>query len=453
MTLDRGQILAGKYLVERTLGEGGFGIVLEATHLVLGERVAIKVLKAELARDEVVVARFLREARAAARIRGEHVARVLDVGSSPGEPPYIVMEHLVGNDLGKLVATRGALPVATAIDHILQACTALAEAHALGIVHRDVKPSNLFLTTRPDGTPSLKVLDFGIAKAAPTSDAAPSFTRTQDVVGTPLYMAPEQMRSAKVVDRRTDVWALGATLYELLAGKPAFDGATVSDIYAMVLTESPAPLDVSVPAPVAAAIACCLEKTAERRFPDVTSFAAAIAPFGTGRVGAPTVGAMTAGSLPPASLPVTTLPQTVLAQRHTLALSPIATAPRARTRRGALLALLALAAVVGAAIAVYPRARVGAASRPAPAPAPTAAPDATVAEVASEPAPTPETAAPAAVVTELQARATTPASAKQRQTKSRKQPEAKLEPKPEVDPEPSAPAASSPRGVATSRFE
>jgi serine/threonine-protein kinase len=321
------------------LGEGGFGVVLEAEHLGHGGRVAIKLLRPELAVQAPIVARFLREARALASMRGEHVARILDVASGPGEP-FIVMEYLKGNDLGKLVAARGALPVASAVDHVLQACTAIAEAHALGIVHRDIKPSNLFLTTRPDGSACIKVLDFGIAKAiTPNANGAASITRTQDVVGTPLYMAPEQMRSAKIVDPRTDVWALGATLYELLAGKPAFGGATISEIYAMVLTDAPAPLASEIPAPIVAAVLRCLEKKPEHRFPDVASFAAAIAPYASSRV-APLA---TSPSLGPVAMPVV-MPETISAQHYTLPLGTIATAGR-RARTPVLAALAAIAAL------------------------------------------------------------------------------------------------------------
>jgi serine/threonine protein kinase len=351
----RAQILAGKYRALRALGEGGFGVVLEAEHLGHGGRVAIKVLHAELAEKPHVLARFQREARALAALRGEHVARILDVVTLPGEAPFIVMELLRGNDLGKLVASRGALPVATAVDHVLQACSAIAEAHALGLVHRDIKPSNLFLTARPDGSPCIKVLDFGIAKSTHSTSGPTSITRTQDVVGTPLYMAPEQMRSSRTVDARTDIWALGATLYELLAGTPAFGGATVSDVYAMILTDSPAPLPASVPAPLASAIARCLAKRPEDRFPDVAALHAALAPFGSGR--APRLdetGAAQAMSVPPVAF------DTLPVQSYTL---PLGTVARDRTRAPLFAALAVVVAgaglfgITGASASVTPAAR------------------------------------------------------------------------------------------------
>jgi len=448
--LSFGHILAGKYRVERVLGEGGFGVVVEAEHLVLGGRVAIKVLKREAAAQEHVVARFLREARSAARIQSEHVVRVLDVGSAPGEPPYIVMEHLRGNDLAKVVGTRGALPVTTAVDYALQTCIALAAAHALGIVHRDIKPSNLFVTSRPDGTPCIKVLDFGIAKAMPTAEDGPSLTRTQDVVGTPLYMAPEQMRSARVVDARTDVWALGATLYELLAGTPAFAGATLSDIYAAVLTDTPAPLGPSVPPALATVIARCLAKKPEQRFADITALAASLAPFGSGRV-APLAspGALTGAPMDASSLPLGgSLPDTLLAMHHTVALGTIANARSRRSWRTALVAGVGLALVI-ASVVIVPRARAVAA--PATPPAPTVQANLDPAPAPPEPAaavdalPTHTPATPAAKTT---ARAMRPRKAGA--PAAAEVPAAREEPAPAPPP----PAASSgPRGVATSRFE
>src|SRR4051812_480796 len=210
-----GQILGGKYRVDRVLGAGGMGMVVAATHLQLDERIAIKFLLPEALRNPEAVARFGREAKAAVKIRGEHVARVIDVGSFENGAPYMVMEHLDGRDLSSFIHERGAMPMSDAVDAVLQACEALAEAHALGIVHRDLKPANLFLTRRPDGTPSIKVLDFGISKlTAPGADH--SMTKTSAVMGSPLYMSPEQMTASRGVDARTDIWALGVVLYELL---------------------------------------------------------------------------------------------------------------------------------------------------------------------------------------------------------------------------------------------
>ncbi len=282
-----GQVLAGKYRIERTLGEGGHGVVLAAWHVALNERVAIKLLKPEVAEDRETVARFLREARASVRIKGEHVTRVLDVGSTATGTPYMVMEHLVGSDLSSLVEAKGWLPLSVAVDYVLQTCEALAEAHALGIVHRDIKPSNLFLTTRTDGSPCVKVLDFGISKAMETRGGSSpdlNLTQTQTVLGSPQYMAPEQMRSSRRVDGRTDIWAIGATLHELLTGRPPFDAKTMPELFAMIL-QDPAPRlserRPEMPEMLEQIVAKCLEKDPERRFADVHQLARALAPFGS----------------------------------------------------------------------------------------------------------------------------------------------------------------------------
>jgi len=282
-----GEILAGKYRVERVLGEGGHGVVVAAQHLTLGERVAIKVLRPEVAQDHETVTRFVREARAAVRIKGEHVTRVLDVGSLPSGMPFMVMEHLEGADLSTVIEQKGWLPVSTAVDYVLQTCEALAEAHALGIVHRDIKPSNLFLTTRPDGSPCIKVLDFGISKAIPAhgADAAEmNLTQTQTVLGSPQYMAPEQMRSSKRVDGRTDIWALGTTLHELLTGHPPFEAKTMPELFAMILQDPPPRLvdrRPDMPPALEVVVARCLEKDPEKRYADVNELARALGPLGS----------------------------------------------------------------------------------------------------------------------------------------------------------------------------
>ena len=237
--------------------------------------------------DTGTVARFLREARAAVRMKGEHVTRVLDVASLPSGLPYIVMEHLEGADLASVVETKGWLPISLAVDYVLQTCEALAEAHALGIVHRDIKPSNLFLTTRADGSPCIKVLDFGISKAMATPDGrAPelNLTQTQAILGSPQYMAPEQMRSSKRVDGRTDIWAIGATLHELLTGAPPFEAKSMPELFAMILEDAPPRLcerRPDVPPALEAVVARCLQKDPGKRFADVHELARALAPLGS----------------------------------------------------------------------------------------------------------------------------------------------------------------------------
>jgi serine/threonine-protein kinase len=282
--LHEGDLIAGKYRVERVLGDGGMGVVVAARHLELGERVALKFLLPEAAQNPEARLRFVREARAAVRIKGEHVARVFDVGTREDGTPFIVMEYLEGHDLGRLVEAHGALAVENAVHYVLQACEAVAQAHAVGIVHRDLKPANLFLTTSPDGSPLVKVLDFGISKSMSVfaRTLSPDITTLNAAVGTPQYMSPEQARDAGNVDARTDVWGLGAILYELLAGKAAFDGDSVPAIVMMIATEEPAALESSspdLPAPLAAVVRRCLQKNRDDRFANVAELARALAPF------------------------------------------------------------------------------------------------------------------------------------------------------------------------------
>jgi serine/threonine-protein kinase len=279
--------LLGKYRIERVLGMGGMGVVVAATHVTLEERVAIKFLLPHALSNAEAVARFLREARAAVRIKSEHVARVTDVGQLENGSPYMIMEYLDGADLGSIAHRRGALPIEDSVEYVLQACEAIAEAHALGIIHRDLKPANLFVVQRADGTPSVKVLDFGISKVAGLSASAGSgsdlgMTKTSTIMGSPLYMSPEQMASARDVDPRTDVWALGAILYELLAGKVPFQADTITQLCAMILQQpAPALRNARPDAPEAlqGVIQRCLEKDRNLRYANVAEFANALAPF------------------------------------------------------------------------------------------------------------------------------------------------------------------------------
>jgi serine/threonine-protein kinase len=278
--LREGEIIAGKYRIQHVLGEGGMGCVVSARHLLLNQDVAIKFLLPAAARDPQYVERFFREARAAAAMKSEHVVRVIDVGTLDGGMPYMVMEHLAGIDLAARVQQRGPLPVEEAINYTLQACEALAEAHAVGLVHRDIKPSNLFLTRRTDGSPLVKLLDFGIAKAVSAVDGA--LTATGAVMGSPNYMSPEQIRSAKTVDARSDIWSLGATLHELLTGMPPFVADTFWALCAAIVTDPPVRLGTLRPdaaSGLQAVILRCLEKDPARRFPSVAALAHELAPF------------------------------------------------------------------------------------------------------------------------------------------------------------------------------
>jgi serine/threonine-protein kinase len=286
MPFPPGSVLAGKYRVERLLGEGGMGWVVVATHLQLEQRVAIKFMHAGHTTDQPdAVARFLREARAAARIQSEHVARVADVGTLDNGAPYLVMEYLEGQDLEALLQSRRPIPLMLAVDYALQACEGLAEAHAAGIVHRDLKPANLFLARRSDGTVRVKLLDFGISKLAPLMGGTPDvgMTSTQALMGSPLYMSPEQLRSSKNVDRRADIWSMGVILYEMFGGRSPFEADTLPEVCARIMAEPPATLGSikpELPPALDGVIMRCLEKDPMRRFPDVASLAQALAPFG-----------------------------------------------------------------------------------------------------------------------------------------------------------------------------
>jgi serine/threonine protein kinase len=283
LNLEPGCVLAGKYRIERVLGQGGMGVVLSAYHVQLEQRVAVKLMLPHATASDEAVARFLREARAAARISSEHVARVFDVGALETGEPYMAMEYLEGSDIAQLLAQRSRLPVEEAIDYLLQACEALAEAHAVGIVHRDLKPSNLFLVSRMDGRRFVKVLDFGISKM--TGGSGPSSalsTVTSALMGSPLYMSPEQMSSSKNVTASTDVWALGVVLYELVSGKPPFNGDTLPQVCARVMSEPPPPLSgraPGLPPALYEVVDRCLEKEPTARYPSVAELARALEPL------------------------------------------------------------------------------------------------------------------------------------------------------------------------------
>jgi serine/threonine-protein kinase len=277
-----GDIVAGKYRVEGVLGEGGMGVVLRATHLELDCPVALKLVRSELAQNEQAISRILQEARALAQLRCEHVARVLDVGRLEGGNPFIVLEYLQGLNLAALLEGSGCPPVAKAVDYVLQTCEALAEAHGAGIIHRDLKPENLFLAASPDGD-MIKVLDFGISKQI-TKVRRSIVTNPATVLGSPHYMAPEQMRTPDAIDARADIWSLGAILFELLTQQPAFDAESIPAVCAMVLDQDPPKLreiNPRLPAGLEAVVAHCLQKQRERRFADVAELARALASFGS----------------------------------------------------------------------------------------------------------------------------------------------------------------------------
>ncbi len=283
-----GDVLAGKYRIEKILGVGGMGVVVAAHHLHLDERVAIKFLLPEVLGNPEVMGRFAREARAAVKIKSEHVARVIDVGSLENGAPYMVMEYLEGRDLSAWLEKNGALPIEQAVEFVLQACEAIADAHGLGIVHRDLKPANLYCIRRSDGVLSIKVLDFGISKTTGSQISGPdmAMTKTTSVMGSPFYMSPEQLKSSRDVDLRTDIWSLGVILYELLTKQYPHNGDSLPAL-CMAIVGSPTPSIRSVRPDVAVAleqvINRCLEKDRNDRFANVAELAIALAPFGPNR--------------------------------------------------------------------------------------------------------------------------------------------------------------------------
>jgi serine/threonine protein kinase len=273
-----GTILLGKYRIDELIGTGGMGNVVRASHLYLHQPVAIKILLPQMAESESTRQRFLREAQATVKLKSEHIARVTDVGTMPDGVPFMVMEYLGGNDLNQILRHHGPQQPAIVVDLMLQACEGIAEAHAIGIVHRDIKPSNFFITQRPDGSMLLKILDFGISKTPIGYD---ELTATQTVIGTPTYMAPEQMKSGKAADPRSDIWSIGVVMYQLLTGRPPFSGESYAELVLKVGLEAPAPIPIPLPTGLAEVLMRCLEKDPNARYQDVGEFARMLAPFAT----------------------------------------------------------------------------------------------------------------------------------------------------------------------------
>jgi serine/threonine-protein kinase len=277
-----GTILLGKYRIDELIGTGGMGNVVRASHLYLHQAVAIKILLPQMAESDSTKQRFLREAQATVRLKSEHCARVMDVGTVEGVP-FMVMEFLDGNDLNQILRHHGPQQPAIVVDLMLQACEGISEAHALGIVHRDIKPSNFFITRRPDGSMLLKILDFGISK---TPVGYEELTGTQTVIGTPSYMAPEQMKSGRSADARSDIWSIGVVMYQLLNGRPPFAGESFAELVLKVGLEPPAPIHVPLPTGLGEVILRCLEKDPNLRHQNVGELARMLAPYATDPISA-----------------------------------------------------------------------------------------------------------------------------------------------------------------------
>lgn len=359
--LREGELLAGKYRLENVLGVGGMGIVIAAHHIQLDEKFAIKFLRKEALGHAEIAARFAGEARAAARIKSEHVARVLDVGALPSGAPYMVMEHLDGFDLGALVEERGPLPVELAVEFVLQACVAVADAHALGIIHRDLKPANLFCVRRSDGQLSIKLLDFGISKvsdrALGSGADSPRYTQPTGQMGSPVYMSPEQMRCAPDIDTRTDIWSLGIILFELLTADAPFPAQSVTELAIEVATAATPSVRVHRPdvsEALDAVVTKCLEKQRVHRYASVQELALALLPFAPARA-APLVervagiGAALSGAASDASelgILAAALTASAAPGMARMATTARATPARSRLGRSALATLCALSLMV-----------------------------------------------------------------------------------------------------------
>ncbi|MFO0735665.1 MAG: serine/threonine-protein kinase [Labilithrix sp.] len=277
-----GDVLAGKYRVEKILGAGGMGYVVAARHLQLDQMVAMKFLRKGAIDNAEAAARFLREAKAVVKLKNEHVAKVYDVGTLESNEPYIVMEYLDGCDLSAMAKERHVLPPNEAAEYVVQACEALAEAHSLNIIHRDIKLANLFVTRGPSGGPLVKVLDFGISKTNPFGESEHDMTRTASMLGSPRFMSPEQMRDPRAVDGRTDIWSLGVVLYRLVAGRPPFEADTLGRLLTMVMHEQEVPLSSvrkDLPPGFSEVVAHALQKDPAQRIGTVAELAYALAPF------------------------------------------------------------------------------------------------------------------------------------------------------------------------------
>ena len=329
-----GRLFADKYRIDGVLGNGGMGMVFAATHLQLETRVAIKLLRADTSRTETATARLLREARATAKIDSENVARVLDIGTVDWGGLYIVMEYLEGEDLAALMQKQPhRSPPEEAVVYLLQACEGVRAAHARGIIHRDLKPSNLFVTKDSSGAPRIKVLDFGFSKLVDPTTGSPivtrggQLTRPDSMIGSPVYMSPEQLIDPSAVDVRTDIWSLGVILFELLTGRPPFQAKALPELCTLVLNEQPPSLRAlrpDLPHGLEAIVERCLKRTPAERHKNVGALAKDLAPFAR------------PGHAPPPTRPLT----------------PRSSSPPAVSRRWAavaagLLLALALATIVG----------------------------------------------------------------------------------------------------------
>ena len=404
-----GDVVGGKYRVDRVIGMGGMGLVVSAVHEQLEQRVALKFLLPSIVDNQEIVDRFLREARSAVKIHSEHVARVFDVGTHQGVP-YMVMEYLEGRDVAEVIAGSGAMTTRDAAGYVLEACDAIAEAHALGIVHRDLKPANLFLANRPSGKPIIKVLDFGISKL-PASEKDRVVTNATTIMGSPSYMSPEQLVASASVDARSDIWSLGVVLYEMVSASLPFHAESMPELVGVILQQPPRSFG-NVPPEMRVIIERCLQKNREQRYASIAELARALLPLASPRH-APILERIEGvlGISQPASVaPARSASASVSPAQQTFAPTTTATAQKSGAATAVLVALAVVIVGVGGAFAWIrvQRARddspvvttnAPAATSAPPTAQPIIAPDPTFTTVASASAPVaPVASAPTAIV-------------------------------------------------------
>lgn len=284
--LVQGEIVAERYRLGPVIGAGGMGIVYKARHVQLGTWVAFKVIRPDIARNSSIWRRFSREARALAALHNKHVVRVHDAGTLASGLRYFVMELLEGIDLRRLLLEEGALEVTRAVDYVIQVCSALGDAHRLHIIHRDVKPENIFLAQYRACEPTIKLLDFGVALFL---DDTGQLTIPGRGVGSPHYLSPEQMQNPSGVDQRSDIWAVGLLMYELLAARSPFQGMNAAQT-CLKITRGPMPAVAEarpgLPPRLCEVIQRCLEVDPARRPQSVDELVAALEPFSSRHAGA-----------------------------------------------------------------------------------------------------------------------------------------------------------------------
>lgn len=274
-----GELVAERYRVGRIIGAGGTGIVYEAQHIGLNRPVALKVIRPDIARDSSVWRRFSREARALGALHNKHVVRILDYGTLDSGLTYLVMDRLEGSDLRRLIQAEGPLPPQRAVDYVIPVCSALADAHRLNIIHRDIKPENIFLSEIRACEPTIKLLDFGVALFL---DDVAQCTLIAPGMGPPLYLSPEQLQNPSAVDQRTDIWAVGLLLYELLAGRSPLWGLDASQTY-LKIVQGPLPrieqLCPWLPVELGAVVHHCLQVDPTQRPQSADELIIALEPF------------------------------------------------------------------------------------------------------------------------------------------------------------------------------